>query len=231
MRLILLLQFVTFTFANLYCQNIDTLYVTNYKIAKEKGNFDYYYIIKQDSNNRSLIHISLYLKSKSLKSNFTIQLKDGNKSTLIKKLEKEDYTKIGKELSFSDSGKLESESSYSANGKIEYSRSYLDNGDTVYIYTDVMPSFPSGFNINEFFEKNCTLPAEVKQGKVSGKVIVRFVIDEKGGIQTPTVIKTLSPTCDAEAIRITSQIPNLIPGTLKGKPVKVYMAIPINFKR
>ena len=233
MRLILLFQLVTVTFANLYSQNVDTLYVTKDKITKEKGNFNYFYIIKHDSANRFLYHVNLYQKSNTLKSKFTIQSKEVfiNKSTLIKMLNNDDYMRIGKELIYSDSGKLESESSYSANGKIEYDRSYLDNGDTVYMYTDVMPSFPAGFNVKEFLEKNCTPPEEVKQGKVSGKVIVRFVIDEKGGIQNPTVIKTLSPLCDAEAIRITSLIPNMIPATLNGKNVKVFMAIPIYFRR
>jgi Gram-negative bacterial TonB protein C-terminal len=233
MRLILLFLLVTSNLASLYCQNIDTLYVTKYKITKEKGNFEYYYIIKHDSANRFLYHVNLYLKSNSLKSKFTLQLKEAfaNKSTLIKILEKDDYTVIGKELSYSDSGKLESESVYSENGKIEYSRSYLDNGDTVYMYTDVMPSFPAEFDVRKFLEKNCTMPEEVRQGKVSGKVIVRFVVDEKGGIEFPTVIKTLSPMCDAEAIRITRQIPNLIPGSLNGKNVKIFMALPIYFRR
>ena len=221
------------TFANLYCQTVDTLYVTKNKITKEKGSFDYYYIIKHDSANRFLYHVKLYQKSNTLKSKFTMQSKEDflNKSTLIKMLDKDDYMRIGKEISYSETGKLESESNYSINGEIEYSRSYLDNGDTVYIYTDVMPSFPVGFNTTEFLEKNCVLPEEVKHGKVSGKVIVRFVIDEKGRIQFPTVIRTLSPVCDAEAIRVTSLIPNMIPATLNGKNVKVFMAIPTYFRR
>jgi hypothetical protein len=229
MRLILLIQLATVSFANLYCQNVDTLYITKNKITKEKGIFDYYYIIKHDSANRFLYHVNLYKKSNSLKSKFTIQSKEEfiNDSKLIKMLDKDDYMRIGKDISYSETGNIESESSYGINGKIEYSRSYLDNGDTVYIYTNVMPSFPFGFNLSEFFRKNCS--AEVKQGKVSGKVIVRYVVDEKGGIQFPTVIRTLSPVCDAEAIRITNLIPNMIPGTLNGRAVKVFMIIPIIF--
>jgi hypothetical protein len=54
MKILLLFLLVSGTCQRLYSQNVDILYVTKNKIIKEKGNFEFYYVIQRDPNNRFL---------------------------------------------------------------------------------------------------------------------------------------------------------------------------------
>jgi hypothetical protein len=94
-------------------------------------------------------------------------------------------------------------------------------------------SFPGGLaKFYSYISKNMKVPQEVKSGKVSGKVMVEFVIDTSGQIP-PDDIKIrqgLCPACDAEAIRLIKESPKWNPGLQRGKPVRQRMLVPIMFE-
>jgi TonB family protein len=65
---------------------------------------------------------------------------------------------------------------------------------------------------------------------VYGRVFASFTIDSTGHVQNPTIVKSLSPSADAEVIRVIKTMDGFTPGTQNGKPVNVTMTVPISFK-
>lgn len=92
-----------------------------------------------------------------------------------------------------------------------------------------MPSFPGGnYALLKYLEENVRYPDT--EACVSGRVIVRFLINEDGSIGKVEIAKSLAPEFDAEAIRVVKAMPKWIPGMQMGEMVKVSYTLPINFK-
>ncbi len=101
----------------------------------------------------------------------------------------------------------------------------------VYKIVQVEPEYPGGINeLLKTLGMNLRYPAEAMATNIQGRVVVRFVVTEKGKIASPEVIKSVSPELDAEAIRVLQTLSDFNPGTIDGKPVSVYYTLPITFK-
>ena len=105
--------------------------------------------------------------------------------------------------------------------------------DEKMIYTEVdsMPVFAGGDQgIINFIAQNTTYPEKAKENKITGKVIVRFVVEKDGTVAGAEVMKSVDPLLDAEALRVVSSLPKFEkPGIKDGKAVSVYYMIPISF--
>ncbi|MDO6389436.1 TonB family protein [Pontibacter sp. BT731] len=78
---------------------------------------------------------------------------------------------------------------------------------------------------------NIRYPAQDQRAKIQGQVIVSFAIDEKGQLKDLKVLKSLSPTLDAEAVRVIELVaPKLVPALLDGKPYESILSIPVSFR-
>ncbi|MCM1337253.1 MAG: M56 family metallopeptidase [Candidatus Amulumruptor caecigallinarius] len=96
---------------------------------------------------------------------------------------------------------------------------------------EVMPEFPGGIKaLLTFLQENMRYPAAAEKAGKEGKVIVRFVVDKSGKPGEATVINSVDPELDAEALRVVSVMPDFTPGTVNGKPVSVYYTLPVNFR-
>ena len=114
--------------------------------------------------------------------------------------------------------------------KIEKSE-YEKGEGQVYTIVDQMPEYPGGTDaLLKFITSNIKYPAIAKQNGIEGKVLVQFIIDEKGNVVNLKVIKGIGYGCDEEAVRVCKMMPRWIPGKLKGKPVAVKMVMPFLFK-
>ena len=103
--------------------------------------------------------------------------------------------------------------------------------EQVYFTADVMPSFPGGEEAFQRFLRTATqYPARALQQGISGKVHVRFVVDEVGRIRDAEVLKGLGYGLDEEALRLVRTMPWWTPGTLQGRPVRVSYALAIGFR-
>ncbi|MDO4159110.1 MAG: energy transducer TonB [Prevotellaceae bacterium] len=101
----------------------------------------------------------------------------------------------------------------------------------VYNVVEVMPEFPGGMNaMMGFFIKNIKYPADAIAEKVEGRVIVRFVIDADGKVCDVEIVKSVSKSIDAEALRVVKAMPTWIPGKINGKAVRVRFTVPVIFK-
>lgn len=81
----------------------------------------------------------------------------------------------------------------------------------------------------EIIAKNLRYPISAAKSNISGKVYVRFVIDEKGDTSNYGVLKAGDKSLDEEAIRVVKLIEGWQPAMIDDKPVKVIHTIPITF--
>jgi len=101
-----------------------------------------------------------------------------------------------------------------------------------YTVIESMPQFPGGEStLLSFIQKNLTkLPITQCYNGVMGKVVCRFVVEKDGSISNITVIRSLDPGCDKEAVRVIKLLPKFIPGKQNGQAVRVYYILPVIFK-
>jgi TonB family protein len=93
-----------------------------------------------------------------------------------------------------------------------------------------MPEYPGGASaLFEFLSKTVKYPAAAEKAGTQGRVVVTFVVEQDGSIAEPTVVKSVSPELDAEAVRVINAMPNWKPGTQNGKAVRVKYTVPISF--
>ncbi len=98
----------------------------------------------------------------------------------------------------------------------------------VFDFVEQMPSYPGGDKeMQKFILENLVYPADKD---IEGKVFLKFIIDENGEIQDITVLRSLDPEFDAEAIRLVKSMPKWNPGKQNGEFVAVKFALPIAFK-
>jgi len=102
-------------------------------------------------------------------------------------------------------------------------------GDQVYDIVNTAPEFPGGMKAClEFLYKNITYPAQAIESKQEGQVVIQFVVTKNGKIIDPKVVKSVSPSLDAEAIRIINLMPDWTPGKQKnGQEVNSRFTLPV----
>jgi len=94
-----------------------------------------------------------------------------------------------------------------------------------------MPKFPGGdIELLKFFSENIVYPEIAKRAGVEGKVILSFVVDQKGKVSDIKVLKGIGAGCDEEAIRVLKIMPDWKPGKQNGTPVKTKLDMPVVFK-
>lgn len=92
-------------------------------------------------------------------------------------------------------------------------------------------SFPGGMHaMYSWIASNVIYPAFALEKNIEGKVYVSFVIETDGSPSNIKIVRGVHPTLDVEAIRLVKTMPNWNPGKNNGKPVRVRVNLPINFK-
>lgn len=94
----------------------------------------------------------------------------------------------------------------------------------------MMPRFPGGDEaLMRFLGTNIKYPKEDIDNGTSGIVYVQFTIDEKGNLINSKVLRSVSPTLDAESLRVVRTLPNWIPGKMHNRKVSIQYNLPIKF--
>ena len=100
----------------------------------------------------------------------------------------------------------------------------------IFQVVEEMPMFPSGMEeCLKFIAKNINYPTVAQQAGIEGRVIVQFLVGNKGDISEVKVLRGVSPELDAEAVRVVSMMPKWTPGKQRGKAVNVKYSLPVNF--
>ena len=105
------------------------------------------------------------------------------------------------------------------------------NRNSVYDVVEQMPSFPGGISgLRTYLNQNIRYPAEAQENCVQGRVVVSFVVGKDGHISDVTVVRSVEPSLDKEAIRVVRNMPRWTPGKQGGEPVRVRFTVPVSFR-
>ncbi len=105
------------------------------------------------------------------------------------------------------------------------------NRNRVYDVVEQMPSFPGGISgLRTYLNQNIRYPAEAQENCVQGRVVVSFVVGKDGHISDVTVVRSVEPSLDKEAIRVVRNMPRWTPGKQGGEPVRVRFTVPVSFR-
>lgn len=101
-----------------------------------------------------------------------------------------------------------------------------------FIIVEDMPIFRGG-DENTFarwVQRNVRYPRVPSENGIQGRVFVEFVVEPDGTVSNVTVIKSVHPALDAEAVRVISNSPKWVPGRQLGVPVRVRFTITVSFQ-
>lgn len=106
------------------------------------------------------------------------------------------------------------------------------NGEgEIYTIVENMPQYPGGEEArNKLLATNIIYPATATQNGIQGTVYVSFIVEKDGAVSNVKVIRGIGGGCDEESIRVVKLMPKWIPGTQKGKPVRVLFNMPMYYK-
>jgi len=94
------------------------------------------------------------------------------------------------------------------------------------------PIFPGGdIEMYKFINKRLIYPKSAQKAGIEGRVVIKFVVSEKGDIGDVRVLKSLHPDCDSIAINIVKAMPRWISGKQRGKNAAITFNLPIIFRQ
>lgn len=103
----------------------------------------------------------------------------------------------------------------------------------VVVDADQMPVPEGGMEgWNSFLAQHLKMPPQARELGVDGVVYAQFVIDKKGKVTSPTILRSLGMGLDDEVLRILNlpEASKWTPGEKDGQPVNTLMTIPVKFK-
>lgn len=98
-------------------------------------------------------------------------------------------------------------------------------------FAEKMPSFPGGNEaMFKYINQETAYPNQARENGIEGRVMLSFVVQPNGAITNIKVLQGIGFGCDAEAVRVVSEMPYWLPGMQNGKALPVQMNLPFYFK-
>ena len=125
---------------------------------------------------------------------------------------------------------------YAPNGDIvDREDIYIDDepADTneIYMVVEDPPEFPGGLQaLSDYLHDNIKYPESCRRDSIQGRVIISFVVEKDGSINSEEIVKGVHEQLDAEALRVISTMPKWKPGKQRGKGVRVKYALPVKYR-
>ena len=113
---------------------------------------------------------------------------------------------------------------------------YLEGtpGVIPYYDCDVKPTFLGSSDPAVFMQKwvyvYLKYPQEAVRQGIQGRVLVDFIIDEKGRVTNVRAVKSSHPLLEEEALRVIKASPDWKPGRVRGKKVKSEVSLNVEFR-
>jgi periplasmic protein TonB len=103
--------------------------------------------------------------------------------------------------------------------------------DKILEYVPEKAEFPGGYKeFQKFIRDNYEYPRADRRIGTQGKIMVQFVVEKNGSITDIKILKGLSVSCDAEAIRVLKKVPAWKPAKQRGRNVRNRITLPIQLK-
>lgn len=94
-----------------------------------------------------------------------------------------------------------------------------------------LPQFPGGMaQLMKWLTAHLKYPENAKMAKISGKVVVAFVVNTDGTVADVKLVKGTDPSLDNEALRVVKAMPKWSPGRAGGKPCRTLVHLPVVYK-
>ena len=101
--------------------------------------------------------------------------------------------------------------------------------EPIFAVAEVMPEYPGGVEARQkFLRDNIKYPKLEKDVALSGKVIVKFVVEKDGSITDIQIIRSISLAFDEEIVRVIKLMPNWTPAKQKAYTVRAFVILPID---
>lgn len=101
----------------------------------------------------------------------------------------------------------------------------------VYEKVDQMPEFEGGQDaMMSYLASHIKYPDAAREQNKEGRVLVKFVVNDKGAVVQPEVLRSPDPYLSAAALEVIRTMPAWKPGMKNGHPVSVFFTLPITFR-
>lgn len=100
-----------------------------------------------------------------------------------------------------------------------------------FLVVETMPRFRGG-ELNDFrnwVQAQLVYPAEARKKRLSGRVIVKFVVEKDGSLTDVKIVESPDEALSNEVIRVLKLSPKWTPGMQRGQNVRVQFTLPIAF--
>lgn len=106
-----------------------------------------------------------------------------------------------------------------------------ETSEEIFTIVEDQPTFPGGSeSLSQYLSNNLQYPETAYNNKVEGTVYVTFVVEKDGTVSNVKIRRGIHPDCDAEVIRVISEMPKWNSGKQRGKPVRVQFNLPVKFR-
>ncbi len=101
-----------------------------------------------------------------------------------------------------------------------------EEDEEVFIVVERMPELIGGL---EGLQSRIVYPEIARMAGIEGRVIVQFVIDARGNVLNPVVVRGIGAGCDEVALEAVKSA-RFTPGMQRGRPVRVSYTLPVTFR-
>lgn len=103
--------------------------------------------------------------------------------------------------------------------------------EEIFVAVEQPAEFPGGnAALAKWLSNNLRYPETAAQNDVSGRVVVKFVVEKDGTVANATILKGVDKDLDREALRIVRKMPKWQPGKNNGVAVRSYFNLPVVFR-
>ncbi|MEX0944213.1 MAG: energy transducer TonB [Balneolaceae bacterium] len=95
-----------------------------------------------------------------------------------------------------------------------------------FVVVEEMPELIGGLGE---LQRQIKYPEMARRAGIEGRVFIQFIVNERGEVENPIVMRGIGGGADEEALRVVSQA-KFTPGMQRGRPVRVQYSLPIYFR-
>ncbi|MHB9141695.1 MAG: TonB family protein, partial [Paludibacter sp.] len=154
-----------------------------------------------------------------------------NNGQISKEIDYRNWKFDGQLLTYWENGHLKRRDNYES-GKFVDGKCFDSAGNEIkYFPYEIRPQFPGGEQVLfSYISRMLRYPVYAQEHRITGRVVVNFYVEKDGRIDNLTIVRSVSPELDSEALRVIISMPNWTPGLQDGNPVRVLYTLPISFK-
>lgn len=113
----------------------------------------------------------------------------------------------------------------------KHNKEASNNDDYVYAIVEQMPQFPGGdATMMKYIQDNIHYPTVAKEHGVQGRVVVNVVVEKDGTITNVSLLRSIDPSLDREAMRVVKSMPKWMPAKQDGNAVRAKYQVTVTFR-